>query len=258
MVIVLRNLPWGEIWEVFWYCGLSSLTSQSCQNSAYSRGSVVFTASPTENRHRAEQITHKWMRVSFVPISSQPLRTPIPESTKPSYVQGEELVCPFLLQLGILGDHLCVCPPSQWWWSSALWWSSESSSSCTLMIPGTGQGVLFSLRWTAKELHGSLLSLSSGSAGADADGPYLCSGIMHTQRCTSKTPFRTTSWWRVWSADDFLLFFIQDPSQFMLRAPSRHWLSKIPIISAQGRPGLMGKLGLGASHWAAESVSVLT
>lgn len=50
-------------------------------------------------------------------------------------------------------------------------------------------------------------SLPSGSAGADADVPYLCSGIMHTPRCASKTPFRTTSWWRVWSADDFLPFF---------------------------------------------------
>lgn len=101
-------------------------------------------------------------------------------------------------------------------------------------------------------------SLPSGSAGADADVPYLCSGIMHTPRCASKTPFRTTSWWRVWSADDFLPFFIQDPSQFLLRAPSRHWLSKFPIISAQGRSGLMGQLGLGAPHWAAEAVSVLT
>lgn len=56
------------------------------------------------------------------------------------------------------------------------------------MIPGDQSSSAFVSGWAAEESPMETYSLSSVSIGADADGPYLCSGIMNTQRCASQIP----------------------------------------------------------------------
>lgn len=147
--------------------------------------------------------------------------SPVPESTKASYTQGEELACLFLLQLrhaqgSSVGTSTCSVAVS-------LCSVCDDLVLVHLWFLRTSQSLLLSLGWTAEVSPVVAYSFSSASVGDDAGGP-LCSGIMHTQRCASQTPFRAASLQELWLADDLQLFVPLGQPEVMLRAASRSWL----------------------------------